>query len=138
MVTAEYLFRNAFSSGSEPPAGRAALQLGVRHLPGQDAAASSEIFLDRREGPNAPVSNYTSPTIIGDRRRNAEVRNGRTRPRAKDDRVYCSQAQFSEHNAVVKQIASRHKGSTLWQSPLTMGLSMAVATSRMSCKSWRC
>jgi hypothetical protein len=46
----EYLFRNTFSSGSEPSTGRAALQLGVRRLPGQEAAESSEIFLDRRAG----------------------------------------------------------------------------------------
>src|SRR5262245_26942014 len=97
-----------------------------------------ERFLDRREGPNVPVSNYPTSPIIGDRRGDAKVHNAHPRLRAKGDRVHRSQAQFSEHDAVVEHIASGHEGSTLWKSLVTTGSSMTVVRSRMSCKCWRC
>src|SRR5215467_6121078 len=109
----------------------------VGYLPGQEAAGSSEIFLDRREGPQRSTFNYTTSTIIGDQRRDAEVHNAPLRPRAKDDRVHCSQARFSEHDAVDEQIVG-HEGSTPWQSSVTTGSSTTVVRSRMARKCCRC
>src|SRR5262245_24009081 len=114
------------------------LLLGVRHLTGQEAAGSSSDSWTGERVPNVPVSNYPTSPIIDDRCGDAEVRNAHPRLRAKGDRVHRSQAQFSEHDAVVEHIASGHEGSTLWKSLVTTGSSMTVVRSRMSCKGWRC